>query len=307
MEKVYSIKLTLEELRILDGKVSSKAQEIIDKAKEENSFGFGLPLMNEILSESSKTGELTWKYKNIRSCPYCDKKYDYAVYPRSSRYHRKGDKNFDKPKYYRGLAFNEGFVTIEGSGDICVDCANKHNLINGLIDYIIDNDLKIQIQKNDHKNSKYLKDNIRECYQCKEEMLESTMKRKDNLMMNGTYPSICPKCGAEATIFGKSHKITNKFNMIPNLAFGKDVHVKDIKNMVFNFNEIADEENRLNFFELNKSPNVFAIELKKWQNGRERVLTFSTIESFYKKGFVFNKDKHDIFEEYLKNNGYELL
>ena len=66
MEKVYSIKLTLEELRLLDGKVSSKAQEIIEKAKEENSFEFGLPLMNEILSESSKTGELTWKYKNIR-------------------------------------------------------------------------------------------------------------------------------------------------------------------------------------------------------------------------------------------------
>lgn len=38
MEKVYSIKLTLEELRLLDGKVSSKAQKIIDKAKEENSF-----------------------------------------------------------------------------------------------------------------------------------------------------------------------------------------------------------------------------------------------------------------------------
>lgn len=219
MIKTYSIDLTLEELLPLDGKVSDKAQEIINKAKQESSYGFDLPVMNEILRNSEKSGMLTWRYKQVRSCSYCDKTYDYYTYPRSGRYHNKGDKNYDKPKYYSGIAFNEGFVTIQGYGDMCSECASKHDVIHRLIDYIIDNDLKIQIQKNDYRITKYLKDDIRICYQCGNEMQESKMGRKSTLMGDGTFPSKCPGCGAESSVFGKSHKTTNKYVMIENPAF----------------------------------------------------------------------------------------
>lgn len=164
MDKTYEIKLTFDELKALDGTVSEIAQKIIDLAKKEQSFGFSLPVLNEILRNAEEKGRLTWTYKSIRSCEYCDKKYDYAKYPRSGKYHRKGDKNLNKPLYYSGIKFNEGFVTIQGLGDMCRECCDKHDVIHQLIDYILDNDLHIEIQKNDYRDSKYLKDDIRICY-----------------------------------------------------------------------------------------------------------------------------------------------
>lgn len=211
MTKLYEVKLTLEELLIVDGKVSNDAQKVIETAKKESSFGFELPVMNEILRQSEQKGTLTWTYKPIRSCGYCDKKSDYHTYPRSGRNHRKGDKNFDKPIYYSGIKFNEGFVTIQGYGDMCIECCNKYNVINRLIDYIVDNDLKIQIKKNDHREGKYLKDDIHICYSCNREMQESKMGRERTISGDGTYPSTCPNCGAKSSMFGKSHKTTNMF------------------------------------------------------------------------------------------------
>lgn len=215
MEKLYSVKLSFNELQLISGKVSEDAQKVIDKAKQESSYGFELPIMNEILRKSEETGKLTWRYKQIRDCDYCDKKRDYYTYPRDSRYHRKGDPNYDKPMYYCGIAFNEGFITISGMGDMCTDCVEEHNVIHRLIDYIIDNDLKIEIQKNDYKESKYTKDEIRICYECGEEMQESKMGRLP-AMMGGYYSGECPFCHAKSLPFGRSHKVTNKFVMIPN-------------------------------------------------------------------------------------------
>jgi hypothetical protein len=213
MEKLYQVKLSLEELKLIDGKTSEDTQKIIDRAKQEDSFGFELPVMNEILRKSLETGKLTWRYKDIRSCSYCDKGYEYYKYTRSSRHHCKGDNNYDRPMYHRGIAFNEGFVTISGVGDMCRDCADKHNVIHRLIDYIIDNNLKIEIQKNDYKSTVYRKDEIRVCYECGKEMQESKMGRLPCLM-SGTYAGECPHCGAKSTLFGRSHKTTDKFVMI---------------------------------------------------------------------------------------------
>lgn len=132
--KTYSIDLVLNELILLDGKVSDKAQIIIDKAKQESSYGLELPIMNEILRKAEENGKLTWRYKSIRSCNYCDKPRTYHTYPRNTKYHSKGDNNYDKPIYYKGIVFNEGFVTIQGKGDMCVDCEKKYNVIHRLID-----------------------------------------------------------------------------------------------------------------------------------------------------------------------------
>jgi len=212
MDKLYKIKLLFSELQLIDGKVSEETQKVINKAKQENSYGFELPVMNEILRKSEEIGTLTWRYKSIQSCKYCDKKYDYYTYPRSGRYHRKGDKNYSKPKHYSGIAFNEGFVTIAGHGDMCSECASKYDVVHRLIDYILDNDLKIQIQKNDYKPTKYIKDEIRICYECGKEIQESKMG-KLRAIMGGSYPGKCPHCGAESLAFGRSHKVTDKFVM----------------------------------------------------------------------------------------------
>lgn len=299
MIKTYPIDLTLEELLPLDGKVSIKAQEVINKAKQESTYGFELPIMNEVLRASEKSGKLTWTYKPIRSCNYCNKKYDYYEYPRSGRYHRKGDKNYDKPIYYSGIKFNEGFVTIQGYGDMCSECVTKNNVIHRLIDYIIDNDLKIQIQKNDYRFSKYLKDDIRICYECGNEMQESKMGRARTLMGDGTYPSTCPSCKASSSAFGKNHKSTDKFIMIENPVFQSEIAINQLKEEVNKFNNNSNI--KLKVFERYNRPNQFIIWTEE-QNHKE-IVNFNIIQKDYIR--KCNQESYNVFEEILINNGYK--
>lgn len=217
MEKYYDVDLTYNEIILLDGKVNEKAQKIINTAKLEYGFGFDNSSINKALAEAINLGKLTWRYKQISNCEYCGKKRDYYTYARDSRYHRKGEKNYDKSKYYAGIKFNEGFITMQGYGDMCVECFEKYK--KEMIDYIIENDLPIEIQKNDYRVTKYVKDPILICYKCGKEMRESEMGKHACVMGDGYYPSTCPHCGAESLFLGNSHKTTDKFVMMLNPEF----------------------------------------------------------------------------------------
>lgn len=301
MENTYDVKLSLEELKMLDGKVSEKAQEIINKAKKENSFGFPLPIMNEILRKAEEQGILTWTYKQIISCSFCnDKPHDYYRYPRSGRYHRKGDKNFDNPKYYSGIKFNEGFVVMKGSGDMCSDCCEKYNVIHSLIDYILNNDLKIEIQKNDYRDSKYLKDEIRICYNCEHEMAESEMGKSQTVMGDGYYPSTCPKCGTESKPFGKSHKTTNKFKhrLNPQITDG----VQQIKQEIKRYNSTVEDKQKITFGTNRRNENVFYVQESEWNNGHRLVIKFDIQQKIYYVGYSWESKVEPFVKALL---GYE--
>jgi hypothetical protein len=215
MEKFYDVYLTAQELLLLDGKVRENIQKTIDACKQELSVGFDMPVMNEVILASLKNGMLTWRFKGINHCPYCNKTRDYAKYKRDSANHRKGEDDYNKPISYFGVAFNEGFIASQNRGDMCQECFKEKKVLERLIDYILDKDLKIQIQKNEYKPTRYKKDEIRICYNCKKEMQESKMGRSPGLMGPGTYPSTCPECGAESIFLGKHHECTNKFVMLP--------------------------------------------------------------------------------------------
>jgi len=193
MEK-YSVKLSLSELKLLDGRVSKEAQEVVDTAKKEAGYGFELPVMNRILREAEERGELTWTWKEIRSCPYCDKHYTYHPYVTNGKYARKGEPNYSRPKYYRGVQFNVGFISFQGHGDMCIDCLKEKRVLERLIDYILDHDLEIEIQQ---------------------EMRASEMGKKPAMFGSGSYPAICPHCGAESMLF-RGHKTTDKWVMMFN-------------------------------------------------------------------------------------------
>jgi hypothetical protein len=85
--------------------------------------------------------------------------------------------------------------------------------VESLIDYVLDRDLKIEIQKNNYKVTRYIKDDVRVCFNCKKEIQESKMGLLPALM-GGEYRGKCPECGAESKPFGQSHEVTNKFIMI---------------------------------------------------------------------------------------------
>lgn len=185
--KTYKVPLTYSELLSLDGKVSSDAQSVIDTAKREAELGFDFPLINEIILKSEQSGKLTWRYKEIRACSFCDKDYSYHPHQRNSRYHRKGRPNHNRPIYYTGLKFHEGFISLQGSGDLCSDCERKFHVIESAVNYIVDHDLKIEIQKNDYKPTRYIKDDVVICFKCKEEVQRSKLGLLP-AMIKGYYP-----------------------------------------------------------------------------------------------------------------------
>lgn len=301
--KKYDIKLSFKELELIDGKVSEDAQKVIELARKENSFGFSLVVMNEILRKSEENGLLNWRYKEIDNCSYCDDKpRDYYTYPRSGKYHRKGEKNYSKPKYYSGVKFNEGFVTIQGQGDMCLECCEKHNVIKQLIDYILDNDLKIQIQKNDYKDSKYLKDDIRICYNCETEMKESEMGKSSTMMGDGNYPSTCPKCEAKGSAFGKSHITTNKFVHRINPLYSDEV--QEIKEIIKIHNQNNEKDLHIKLEQLKRNENAIIVQETEFKNGYREVVEFDLVKKIYYVGH-FWKDKVHEFVEVLVNNGYE--
>lgn len=302
IEKLFNVELPLEELLKLDGNVPEKIQKVIDEAKKESSYGFELPVMNEILKQSEKNGKLTWTNKQITSCEFCNKKRDYYRYPRSGRYHSKGDKNFDKPIYYPGIKFNEGFVTIKGYGDMCSECCSKHKVKERLIDYIIKHDLKIEIMKNDYKPGKYLKDDIRICYECKEEMLESRMSKERTLMGDGYYPSGCPKCGAKSLPFGRSHTTTNKFGFIDNPeSFNEVVEVRELVNK---YNGNKDKDEQVSFFQYRNSIHSFHIDMNNAiQSWNADIVSFNTSTHVYRLKYNEHPIVGDI-EAILNNYNY---
>lgn len=210
--KLIEVRLSFEELLILDGKINDAAQKVIDDEKKKIDIGFEFDFMNEVILSSLKIGYFNWNADKMRSCNYCDKKRRNHVYDRTSRNHNKGDINYDKPIYYYGVTFNTGFITIAGSGLVCNDCEKKYNVINRLKNYILDNNLPIEL-KQFQNESKYKKDDMRICYQCMSDIYESEMGKLP-AMFGGLYPGKCPRCGAESLPFGKSHESTSQFRMI---------------------------------------------------------------------------------------------
>ncbi|RXZ78009.1 hypothetical protein EBB07_28530 [Paenibacillaceae bacterium] len=299
--KRYKIELSLDELELIDGKVSEEAQKVIEEAKKESSYGFELPIMNEIIKNSEKTGMLKWKHKYILSCDYCDKKSDYKIYPRSSRNHNKGDKNYNKPIYYSGIIYNEGFITIQGLGDMCQECSKKYNITNRLIDYIIDNDLKIEIIQNDYMDSKYLKDDISICYNCSKEMLESQMSRERTLMGDGTYPSGCPHCKSKSLPFGRSHNVTNRFAHVLNPEFNKEI--QEIKKRVKSFNESVEKDRRIRFYQSKYYNTMFYIEEAEFRNGYDEIMKIDLKSKKFTVGYSW-RTKCDEFKSCFLNEGY---
>ncbi|RKO61758.1 FmdB family zinc ribbon protein [Caldibacillus debilis] len=291
-QKLYSVKLTYEELKILDGKVNEEAQKIIEIAKMEAGFGFELHVMNEILAKAVETGRLTWRLKQIRSCPYCDKKRTYHTYTRSTPYHSKGDLNYNRPYYYGGIAFNEGFFTIKGVGDMCIECCKLHHVIERLVDYIWDHDLKIEVQENDHRPTKYLKDSVYVCQECGTETAESKMVWKP-AVFQGWYPAACPHCGSEKV--EKTEKA--EFILNPELLPEVELIRKDL-----GFNEHT--KGTIRFFKNRSMPYVFTV-LADSPFGEGTIIRFHTEKKQYTNGSWSDETVFDRVAKILEAAGYE--
>ena len=203
----FDIRVTSEELFMLDGKCSKAIQTLIDTVKAENVYGLDA-FANQVISEAIKIGELDWHYMQISSCEHCGKLPRYIPYKSNSRYHKKGEPNFSKPWYHPGVRIEHMYSV----SAICCDCWN--GMLPQIIKVILDKDLPVEIRKNEIAKTRYVKDVERVCYQCGKTMWESEMSERPTIMGNGRYKAGCPHCGAESLFLGDHHKQTGKFRLI---------------------------------------------------------------------------------------------
>lgn len=218
LEKKYSVSLTFDELTALDGRCSDEIQGIVDEAKAVRAIGLD-DFSNEVIAQAVMDGHLQWYSVNISRCKYCgERPCGFYPYKSSGRNHRKGEPNTRNPIRYSGVQTGDG-ILFSGLAGMCAECWDKKYLPK-IVRYILDNDLPVEIQRNDIAPTRYKRDLERQCFECGKTMCESEMGERYSPMSGGYSKSKCPHCGAESTIYNP-HKLTGKFRMIPAEAAGE--------------------------------------------------------------------------------------
>ena len=129
--KLFDFKLTAEEAVLLDGRVNSEAQKIVDRAKnaiEVAAAGLSeneAAMVAKIIDFATYEGYLKFAPSMVRSCTCCGRSDGYHVVTRTTRYKRKGQLNYDAPKLFQ--AFNLKEVTSSNHMTIgfCVTCRSR--------------------------------------------------------------------------------------------------------------------------------------------------------------------------------------
>lgn len=216
-----SVKLTPAELLLLDGKVSDEVQKEINTVKISNTIDPDLSeserlMIAELITIAKSKKRLTYSRANISSCPCCKTSKGYHLYTRSSRSHRKGDKNYSNPIVFTGFDLDRGVVTMQNyiSRGFCGFCEDrvKPELVKQLL-MIVDQE-KIQLPEalTGVSQKYFVVDKVR-CIECSWEGLEDEMKKLP-AMMGGEYFGGCPKCEAKNLPFGRTKIERNGFTTV---------------------------------------------------------------------------------------------
>jgi hypothetical protein len=217
------LELTDKEIVKLDGSKNLKVQEEVNKAKKRIRLSKKLSevpesintFITDCLFYARKKKILRFIYKDISSCRICGKKAGYAKYKRDGKYHWKGDPNYDKPLTFGGVELADEFVIIERQATLgcCDKCWKQIRPI--LCSELKANKIKAEIHKGitgEEPRYKRLRD--RKCSKCEWTGHEGEMGRRPTIMGNGSYPAICPKCGAGDKYFDKTIKTLDSWSLV---------------------------------------------------------------------------------------------
>lgn len=208
------VSLNDDEMLLLDGKCSEEVQAKVNIVKSQIAMKAKLTSIKpEFASfiadtvERAKTyGALSCTYKGLRYCKVCNATAGYALYTRSTRWHRKGDKNMDRPLTLSGIELAQGFISFQGYANL--GCCNKcwAEIKPLLVKELegVEAEIPTSITGKPPEFKKY--DN-RKCTVCGWTGHEGLMGRSCTLMGDGTYPSTCPKCNQKDGLF--EHKINS--------------------------------------------------------------------------------------------------
>lgn len=214
-DNTTTVKLTDKELILLDGYCSDKVQAEVALAKERIDMASKMPekdatvvkLIQDVVNLAKTQGVIGFRYWKLKTCPVCGKSDGYYVYPRTTKYHRKGEMDYSHPRYLNGVELASPFVVMDGYVNVgcCYECFQKYK--EDILDAL--KDIPAEISKNiTGVEPIYKKYDNRKCASCGWEGHEGEMGKRLTMMGNGYYPATCPQCKAENEMF--SHPVERR-------------------------------------------------------------------------------------------------
>lgn len=229
-----SVTLTNEELLLLNGEVNDEVQKEINKARArladiaallpattdvltENQIAF----ISSALEEARTKGQLSLRRTRINKCGVCGSRGGYATYKRSSRYHRKGEPNYDKPLTLYAIELAERFIRFKGHAT--VGCCNEcFKIIQPHLKTALAG-IRAQLPEElTDEPERYKRYRNQRCKGCGWEGHEGEMGPLQTLMRDGHYPGQCPACGVKSLPFGPTVFETTKGFSIVDTAKDKE-------------------------------------------------------------------------------------
>lgn len=210
-EILTNVSLTDRQLMLLDGKVDDKTQGYVDKAKERLALGNikGVPdkfqeFTKLLIQHISEKGKLTKRSADVSHCQICDRRADYDTYSRTSRHHRKGETNYDKRIYLRGVELAEVNVIFTGLPTLgmCNLCYTEYEpiLLNEVLPTLV-GEFSTRLT---NKKPEYTYSQHKHCTKCNWNGHELEMGRLPTLMGDGFYYGVCPNCKERNAIFSST-------------------------------------------------------------------------------------------------------
>jgi hypothetical protein len=217
-----SLKLTDEELILLDGKCRPEIQKAVDAAKDRLSSCKKLPNLTsseagfvaDVVRCAQLKGILSWQPIFLKECKVCGTSCEYRKYLRRGKWHNKGDPDYSHPIYLSGMELDKSRVFMQGYANLgaCRKCMTK--LIPSLTEALLDVHAELPSELSKGKSPTYKRWDNMQCTECNWTGHEGQMRRLRTMMGDGTYPGGCPNCKAENHLFGRTIVNSDGFTLV---------------------------------------------------------------------------------------------
>ena len=212
------VKLTDKQILLLEG--DPAFAELVSAAKERlaNTERFAYlndaqrNLIAKIVEQANKEKFVNCRYARTTYCTLCGKSAGYGTYQRSSRNHRKGERDWSKPLSMNGIEFGESFVVNHIQLGGCLDCIN--NAVVGAVKEIVrDIQCEVNAELLTPERPNWTRYHNMKC-ECGWTGYEGEMYPVLTLMADGYYPGKCPSCGKENVLFAKYIRPTEGYTLV---------------------------------------------------------------------------------------------
>lgn len=199
-----NLSLTDSEMVLLDGACRPDVQAEVDAAKTRlaaaSRYADLSPALAgfiaDVLAAAKAEGRLRFAGRRLRHCKFCGDSPQPAYVPYKGGPNR-GLPNYKKPRYLAGIDLAPGSVSVDGFVRLggCGSC------IETVKPYLVEALATVRAELPDQLTAegavRFRRHDRRRCTRCGWEGHEGEMGRLRTLMGDGTYPGICPGCGAE--------------------------------------------------------------------------------------------------------------